>query len=203
MTDRLDAGEFLQGYLAEAQEHLASAGANLLAVEEALRKRQPQPRAVRELFRALHTLKGLSAMIGAEPIADIAHEMEAVLRAADRGGGRLPPDSTDLLADGLRAIESRIAKLGAGEPIPAAPARLLEALVALQPAGGEVPYRPLALPDELAAKLSAAEREQLAAGIAAGRGARRIDFLPSPDRAARGVTITSVRERVGAIAEIV
>jgi two-component system, chemotaxis family, sensor kinase CheA len=204
MTERFDVQEFLQGYLAEAQEHLASAGSNLLAAEEALRNGEPHPRAVRELFRALHTLKGLSAMIGAEPIADVAHEMEAVLRSADRAGGRLPPESTDLLADGLRAIEARVAKLGAGEPIPPAPPHLLEALVALQPAGGEGPRRaPLALPEELVAKLSAADREQLSAGIAAGRRARRIDFLPSPERAARGISITTVRERVGAIAEIV
>jgi two-component system, chemotaxis family, sensor kinase CheA len=204
MTERLDVQEFLQGYLAEAREHLASAGSNLLAAEEALRHGEPHPRAVRELFRALHTLKGLSAMIGAEPIADVAHEMEAVLRSADRAGGRLPAESTDLLADGLRAIEARVAKLGAGEPIPPAPPQLLEALVALQPAGGEGPRRaPLALPQELVAKLSAADREQLSGGIAAGRAARRIDFLPSPERAARGISITSVRERVGAVAEIV
>jgi two-component system, chemotaxis family, sensor kinase CheA len=204
MTEHLDVQEFLQGYLAEAQEHLASAGSNLLAAEEALRRGEPHPRAVRELFRALHTLKGLSAMIGAEPIADVAHEMEAVLRSADRAGGRLPAESTDLLADGLRAIEARVATLGAGEPIPPAPPQLLEALVALQPAGGEGPRRaPLALPRELIAKLSAADREQLAGGIAAGRRARRIDFLPSPERAARGISITSVRERVGAVAEIV
>lgn len=204
MSDRLDAREFLAGYLAEAQEHLASAGANLLAVEEAIRKHVPHPRAVRELFRALHTLKGLSAMIGADPIVDVAHEMEAVLRAADRAGGRLPSEATDLLADGLRVIEDRIAKLATKEALPPAPTRLVEALAALQPASGELPVRiPLALPDELLAKLSAAERAQLAAGIAAHRRARRVDFLPSPERAARGLGITAVRERVGAIAEIV
>ena len=71
MIDGLDVREFLAGYLAEAEEHLASSTRNLLAVEDALRRGAHDPRAVRELFRSLHTLKGLSAMVGAEPIVEI------------------------------------------------------------------------------------------------------------------------------------
>ena len=40
-------------------------------------------------------------------------------------------------------------------------------------------------------------------GVREGRRAVRVDFAPSPARAAAGVTITSVRERVAAVAEIV
>ena len=47
-----------------------------------------------------------------------------------------------------------------------------------------------------------AEREQLAQGAAQGKRVVRVDFVPSPERAAAGITITTVRERVGKIAEI-
>ena len=82
MSNPFDAGEFLAGYLVEAEEHLAASTKNLLAVEDSLRRGEANPKAVRELFRSLHTIKGLSAMVGVEPIVDLAHAMETVLRKA-------------------------------------------------------------------------------------------------------------------------
>ncbi len=90
MSGGFDAADFIAGFIAEAEEHLTSANANLLSVEEAAAKGQSTPRQVRELFRSLHTIKGLAAMVGVEPIVDVAHAMEAVLRDADRAAGRLP-----------------------------------------------------------------------------------------------------------------
>jgi two-component system chemotaxis sensor kinase CheA len=195
--------EFLAGYVAEAQEHLATARRATLAVEEALRKGQPGPRPTRELFRALHTLKGLSGMIGAEPIVDIAHEMEAVVRAGDRAGGRLHQDALDAVVKGIAAIEERVERVARREPIPAAPPALLEAFAALDAAPRAAPPVSTDLPPPLAAKLGPAELEQLAEGLSAGRRAVRLEFVPSPERAARGFDVTAARERVGRVGEIV
>jgi two-component system chemotaxis sensor kinase CheA len=203
VTDSLHREEFLAGYVAEAQEHLVSARRAVLAVEEALRRGQPAPRPARELFRALHTLKGLSGMIGVEPIVDVAHEMEAVLRAAVRAGGRLPQDALDALVKGIAAIEERVARVASGEPVPAAPQALLEAFALLGAAPRAEPPPSLDLPGELAAKLGPAELEQLADGVAGGRRAVRVDFVPSPERAARGFDVTAARERVERLGEIV
>src|SRR5262245_13153921 len=101
MSDPLDLKDFLTGYLAEVEEHLAASGRNLLAAEESLRKGEPNPRAIRELFRSLHTIKGLSAMVGVEPITELSHAMEEIFRAADKAAGRLPLASIDLLHRGL------------------------------------------------------------------------------------------------------
>ena len=92
------------------------------------------PRAVRELFRALHTIKGLSAMVDVEPIVSIAHWMETALRHADHAGGRLPEASIEPLLEGLRAIEQRVRQLAAGKPVSAVPAGLLDRLEALEAA---------------------------------------------------------------------
>lgn len=202
MTDALHREEFLAGYVAEAHEHLETARRAVLAVEELVRRGQPAPRPARELFRSLHTLKGLSGMIGAEPVVDIAHEMEAIVRAADRAGGRLRAQAIEWLLRGLAAIEERVERLARGEPVPAAARELLDALAALE-APEQRSSPPLELPPELGPRLDAAEREQLAAGVAEGRRAVRIDFTPSPERAARGVDITAVRQRVERLAEIV
>jgi len=202
--ERLDLGEFIAGYLAEAEEHLASANVNLLALDASLKKQEKNPRAVRELFRSLHTLKGLSAMVGAEAIVDISHEMETLLRTADRSGMSIPGIAVDLLLAGVRAIEERVANLSRGEPLAAAPKELIERLAALDPADARAsPQRVLSLEPELLSKLSSAEHEQLLSGLAKGLRALRVDFVPSPGRSEQGVNITSVRKRVGELGEIV
>ncbi len=203
---RVDLKEFVSGFLAEADEHLRTVNTNLLTADAAARKAEASPRAVRELFRSLHTIKGLAAMVGVEPIVDLAHGMEAVLRAADRGGGKLGLPAVEQLIAGSKAIEARVRALADQKPVPEAPAKLLEALAELEPAepsaGGEQSAL-LALEPELAAKMTASEKEQLTRGIAQGKRAVRADFVPSPAKAAEGLSITSVRERVSAIAEIV
>jgi two-component system chemotaxis sensor kinase CheA len=205
MSD-LDRSEFAAGYLLEADEHVRSAIANLLAIEQALRQGGPQHRLVRELFRSLHTLKGLSAMVGVDAIVDIAHEMETILRDLDRGGAKLSAESVELLLQGVRAIELRVAAFAQGQNVPVAPRALIEALAGLQTPGRDAPAaraEGLTLDPELLNKLSSSERDHLSERITAGARALRVDFYPSPERAAAGFSITSVREHVAELGEIV
>jgi two-component system chemotaxis sensor kinase CheA len=204
MSDPLPVAEFINGYLDEAEEHLATARTSLVAIDEGLKKRTRSPGAVRSLFRAVHTIKGLSAMVAAEPIVDVAHEMETLLRSADQAGGNLSAQAVDALVKGLSAIEERVHCLGRGEALPAAPRALLDVLGAIQidaPAASVAGT--LSLAPELLAKLSAGEQEQLLQGLASGRRALRVDFVPSQARAAEGFNITRVREQMAALAEIV
>jgi two-component system chemotaxis sensor kinase CheA len=204
MSDAFDREEFIAGYLSEAEEHLQAANSCLLRLEAA--REQPQPRVVRELFRSLHTLKGLSAMVGVEPIVAIAHEMETILRFADQAARPLSAGAVDLLLSGLKAIEQRLRAFAKREPVAAAPPQLVAALNELaqtsSPASSAAPVR-LSLAPELLAKMTRSEQDQLALGIAAGQRAVRVDFKPAPAKAERGVSITSVREQVGKLADIV
>ena len=204
MSEVFDRKEFIAGYLVEVDEHLRSANAQLLAIEICLQKHEPHQRRVREVFRALHTLKGLSAMVGVEPVVDLAHEMEAILRVADQSTGQLSLPAVELLLKGVRAIETRVSAFGAGKVVPAAPLELLDALAALQPGAEALRAAPvplIGLAPELLAKLSPVEQSQLVQGVAASRSAFEIRYVPSPSRPA--VTITTVRERVAQLAEIV
>jgi two-component system chemotaxis sensor kinase CheA len=206
MSSPFDVREFLAGFLAEAEEHLRSAGQNLLALDKAFSQGQSNARAVRDLFRSLHTIKGLSAMVGAEPIVHLSHAMETVLRSADRAPGSLRREAVEPMLHALRAIEERVSALALGKPLPAAPAGILDALGALQPEGGAgagMAQATISLPPEVLGKLGAAEKQQLLEGVAAGKRAMRADFVPSPERASTGLTISAVRERVASVAEIV
>jgi two-component system chemotaxis sensor kinase CheA len=204
VSDPVDLSQFLGGFLVEADEHLRLAGRNLLVVEADLKHGRSSPRAVRDLYRSLHTIKGLAAMVGVEPIVDVAHAMESVLRGADRRAGQLPANALESLIEGLRAIEQRVGALARGATVQPAPRPLIDALGDVGPlvtgAASVVPV-PLELPSEIAEKLGESERAQLTA--ADDRRAVRVDFVPSPARAAEGLTITRVRERIGAVAEIV
>lgn len=200
----VDLEEFRSAFVAEADEHLAAAQNLLLAVERALRetKEPGVQRELRELLRLLHTVKGLAAMVGVEPIVALAHEMESVLRTAERAGGQITDAAIEVLLEGTRAIQSRVRAVSDGRPVPAPAADLLAALQHLEPpvpmSAGQV-----AISDEVAAKLGASELQQLQSGARSGRRALRVDFMPSAVRAAAGVSITTIRERITALGEIV
>jgi two-component system chemotaxis sensor kinase CheA len=198
--------EFVSAYLAEVDEHLVQANANLLATEQALRQGESNLRGVREVFRALHTIKGLSAMVDVEPVVVIAHHMEALLRSADRSAARLPIAAIDVLLQGVRAIEGRVRAFGEGRAVSAAPAALLadlDSFDTLGPTSTLARGPELSLPAELASKLGPAELEQLERGVAQGKRAVCASFEPSNELAARGVSIKVVRDSLDQLGEIV
>jgi two-component system chemotaxis sensor kinase CheA len=201
-----DLKEFIAAYLVEAEEHLTLANAQLLAIESAQRRGDTNPRAVRETFRSLHTIKGLSAMVGVEAIVAIAHRMETFLREFDRSGGTLPMQAIDALLKGVRAIELRVRALARGDSVEMPSEELLAALDSLGLTATPVPHAPaptLNLEAPLLAKLAPFEVDQIFRGVAAGQRALRAEFCPSPARAANGLSINAVRERLATLAEIV
>lgn len=205
MSAPVNLAEFRGAYLLEAEELVGIANQSLLAAEAALRRGQPHAGLVRELFRAVHTIKGLSAMVGVEPVVAIAHRLETALRPVSRSGIKLSLEAVDVLLKGVRAIEQRIHALSEGKDVPEPSPELLAALDALDAAGSTAPATPIDLGQDpaLRGKLGQSDQEVLAQGVAAGRNAVRLDFAPSSSRAQVGIHITSVRERIAKVAEIV
>lgn len=201
----VDLKEFRSAFVAEAEEHLAAITALLLATERSVREARAKgfQRELRELMRLLHTIKGLSAMVGVEPIVSIAHKMESVVRVAERAGGILDEQAIEVLIAGTRAIEARVRAVSENREVTAPPADLLAALASVAP---PVPAaRPASLPLDatIASKLGASDEQQLRDGARSGKRAVRVDFTPSADKASQGISITSVRGRLAAVAEIV
>ena len=200
----VDLEEFRSAFVAEADEHLAAATSLLLAVERTLReaKGEGTQRELRELLRLLHTMKGLSAMVGVEPIVQLAHEMETVLRAVEHAGGVVDEPTIEALLSGVKAIQARVRAVAENKPVPPPAADLLAALARLEP---PAPARstPVQIADPIAGKLGASELQQMKSGARQGRRAVRVNFTPSAAQASAGISITTVRERIGAIGEIV
>ena len=145
----------------------STATRNLLAVDADLKRGVPSPAPIRELYRSLHTIKGLSAMVGFDPLVDLAHAMENVLREADQVGGSVDDAGFELLMKGLSAIEQRVRAVGRKEPVARGARAIVARSVGGQGARAAAADRgpvELPLPPEIAGKLSASERNQILGG---------------------------------------
>ncbi len=202
MADRIDFQEFIGGFVVEADELLKLATAALLEIDAALKDGGTRPKSVRELFRALHTIKGLAGMVGIEPIVEIAHGVETIVRAADRSGGRLRRDAVDVCLSAVRAIAERVRAIADGRTPEAAPDRLLDAIAA-----ADTSHEPAAPAQPVAPgwdqRLSTGEHAHLVEALRSSRHAWSLVFVPSDEKSARGITITSVRDRLSEVGEIV
>ena len=128
--------QFIEDYFAECDEHLATVRRVLLALEEGVAGEAPDPRLSRDLLRGLHTLKGLSGMVGDARAERVAHALEDAVRAGERVGEPPAHATLDALFAGVDLLERCIAAHRAG----AAPPAIDATVAALGRVGaGEVP----------------------------------------------------------------
>ena len=121
--------EILDEYFTSTRE-LVETARNLLAEME--KEATPSPEKVRDLRRALHTLKGNSGMMGFEVVADLAHVMEDLLKGAERGEYAVGERLVSAVLPGLGLIS----EVAASGTIPeATPASWTGVLAALKEAG--------------------------------------------------------------------
>lgn len=71
----LDLSEYMGAYIDGSRENLDTMDKMLLSLEQ----NPSNLEAIEEIFRAAHTLKGMSATMGFEKIAHLTHEMESIL----------------------------------------------------------------------------------------------------------------------------
>ena len=177
--------QFIEDYFSECDEHLASARRVLLALESASAGASPPP-PLHDLHRSLHTLKGLSGMVGDASAERVAHALEDALRGTERAGAGSTSDPAflDLLFAGVDAIERCVTAHRAGEPSPD-----LDALLgSLARAAGTPTEEPLA---PTASWVSSSDE---ARGVV-----YEFEFLPSAALTARGVGVDAVRARLRAL----
>lgn len=100
-----DLNELIDAFTAECEEFLQSMETNLLAMEAAgLKERQA---AVKEMFRAAHSIKGAGSMLGFQNVSVAAHTLEdcfVILR--DRTDlAALEPTTVSVLLQGVDALK--------------------------------------------------------------------------------------------------
>ncbi|MHC4251986.1 MAG: Hpt domain-containing protein, partial [Planctomycetota bacterium] len=83
MVELLDE-DSLRDFVDEAREHIVSLNRDLLELED--KGRGAPADLVNNAFRAIHTIKGLSGMLGLGGINALSHGMEDVLAEVRQGG---------------------------------------------------------------------------------------------------------------------
>ena len=95
-------------FRAEAETHAAALEAGLLGLEAGASKEQLEP-----LMRAAHSIKGAARIIGLDGAVGIAHSMEDVFVAAQKGVSTISAERTDRLLAGVDIFK----RLGALAPL--------------------------------------------------------------------------------------
>ena len=108
--------EFIDDYFSECEEHLATVRRVLLAFEER-GGAVGEGNLLQDLLRALHTLKGLSGMVGLSSAEEVAHAMEDGLRAVP-DARHIPRSLLDALFSGVALLDTCIAARRAHQESP-------------------------------------------------------------------------------------
>ncbi len=96
--------QYLQVFLDESAEHLQRLNELLLVLE----KDPGDITSLNEVFRIAHTLKGMSATMGFDSIAELTHEMEDLLDKFRKGEMVPTPEVVDVLFECLDSLEAMI-----------------------------------------------------------------------------------------------
>jgi len=171
---RPDPAGFSKDFLAEAEMLLEGAGASLDVLDE--EGDDPNPARVNALFRSVHSLKGVAAMVGLTGVADAAHDLEAHLDDLRMGRIAPVPATRAAIRDGLSALAGLVARVAAGEEAPALDAPLRERIAAgLAPAPAPKGVAPL-LPASIEGTLSDYERHRVEESARKGKRLVLVDL---------------------------
>src|SRR4051812_7834903 len=100
----MELSQYGELFLSESREHVSTINHLLLSLEADPGSRQ----VVEGVFRAVHTIKGMSATMGYRSVADLSHEMENLLDRIRHGKAQATPDTIDLLFAACDALERAI-----------------------------------------------------------------------------------------------
>ena len=114
MTDKLNTQGMLDTYLFECEQLLEQIQQIVLQQKD---KECFDKESIHEIFRAIHTIKGISAMMMYDEITKITHQLEDVL-SCFREEENKQPDAADLAQQILKVtdfISAEMAKIGSGK----------------------------------------------------------------------------------------
>lgn len=98
-----DVSAFLPLFLSEADQHLTSMGEWLAQLEQ----EPAAPQIAYDAFKAIHTVKGSAAMVGATRISEVAAKIEALIAPGKVVRSAMPADELVVIREcvaGLHAL---------------------------------------------------------------------------------------------------
>ncbi|SFA41724.1 two-component system, chemotaxis family, sensor kinase CheA [Parageobacillus thermantarcticus] len=106
----MDMSQYLEVFIDESKEHLQTINEQLLELEKA-----PEDMSiVNEIFRSAHTLKGMSATMGFEDLANLTHQMENVLDGIRNHKITVTSEILDVVFQAVDHLEAMITSIAEG-----------------------------------------------------------------------------------------
>ena len=106
----MDTNQYLEMFIEESKEHLQACNEHLLELE----KNPENIAIVNEVFRSAHTLKGMSATMGYEDIANLTHKMENVLDEIRNSRLHVTVELLDVVFVAVDQLEEMVLDIAAG-----------------------------------------------------------------------------------------
>ena len=100
----MDVSRYADLFLTESREHLSAINHSLLELEQT----SGSAEAVGAIFRAVHTVKGMSATMGYTAVAELSHELETLLDKIRKGERSVSGPIMDTLFAAADALEASI-----------------------------------------------------------------------------------------------
>lgn len=106
----MEMSQYLEVFIEESKENLQSCNEQLLELE----KNPENLSIVNEIFRAAHTLKGMSATMGYEDLANLTHKMENVLDGIRNEKIYVSPEVLDVVFKSVDDLEAMVLSISNG-----------------------------------------------------------------------------------------
>jgi two-component system, chemotaxis family, sensor kinase CheA len=190
----VDTSRYADLFLTESQEHLSAINHALLDLERAPESTEP----VNALFRAVHTIKGMSATMGYAQVAELAHALETLLDQLRIGSRPVTGEVVDALFTASDTLEVAVGLSVAGRDAEidvAGPLERLRALDGVTAAGGS-PNK-----SHSATKSAAPAAVAWTAAVPAGEG-MLVRVRIAPDAPLRGVRAFMVIQALRALGTV-
>jgi two-component system chemotaxis sensor kinase CheA len=192
----MDTNEYRDLFLAEAREYLQGLNTALLELEHSPSDRE----LLQEMFRAAHSLKGMSATMGYQQLASLTHEMENVLDLLRQGMLQMNRTVANILFESLDILESLLGAIDEPDACVSQVNCLVGKLKSACTAEEHVPDEAVGSTENGALLLDEFEKEMLRTAAAGGERARYIEVVLDADcllKSVRAYMVFKALEKYG------
>ena len=103
----MDVSQYLEIFIDEAKEHLENLNTQIMNLEQD----GENPETINEIFRAAHSLKGMSGTMGFKRMQTLTHDMENVFSEVRNGNVKVSTEMIDVLFRCLDALEEYVSTI--------------------------------------------------------------------------------------------
>ena len=108
----MDMSKYKAMFVSETTEHLQAMNQGLVKIEQDHADKD----AIAEVFRNAHSIKGMAASMGYEPIRDLAHALEDLMDDFRQGARAISVEAMNLIFQGIDLLEGMVREAAEDKP---------------------------------------------------------------------------------------